>query len=85
MALGFVERVTTGLYLAWFGYAEESGRFLDSAALLAALPAPRKHPASRASRGMGGRPVLGRSAGHSPALRLLGLNLESSNVAQAGR
>ena len=33
---GFVERVTTGLYLAWFGYAEESGRFLDSAALLAA-------------------------------------------------
>ena len=33
---GFVERVTTGLYLAWFGYAEESRRFLDTAALLAA-------------------------------------------------
>ena len=33
---GFVERVTTGLYLPWFGSAEESGRFLATAALLAA-------------------------------------------------
>ncbi len=32
----FVERVTTGLYLRWFGYADESRRFLDSAELLAA-------------------------------------------------
>ena len=32
---GFVERVTTGLYLRWFGHARESATFLDTAALLA--------------------------------------------------
>jgi streptomycin 6-kinase len=32
---GFVERVTTGLYLRWFGHTAESGSFLDSAARLA--------------------------------------------------
>jgi streptomycin 6-kinase len=32
---GFVERVTTGLYLRWFGHAGESASFLDTAALLA--------------------------------------------------
>lgn len=32
---GFVERVTTGLYLRWFGYAGESATFLDTAAKLA--------------------------------------------------
>ena len=31
----FVERVTTGLYLRWFGHARESATFLDTAALLA--------------------------------------------------
>ncbi|MEO5710581.1 MAG: aminoglycoside phosphotransferase family protein [Nocardioidaceae bacterium] len=31
---GFVERVTTGLYLRWFGHARESATFLDTAALL---------------------------------------------------
>jgi streptomycin 6-kinase len=33
-AWAFVERVTTGLYLRWHGYAEEAARFLDSAAAL---------------------------------------------------
>ena len=32
---GFVERVTTGLYLRWFGYAGGSATFLDTAAKLA--------------------------------------------------
>ncbi len=32
---GFVERVTTGLYLRWFGHAGESATFLDTAALIA--------------------------------------------------
>ena len=32
---GFVERVTTGLYLRWFGHASESATFLDTAAQLA--------------------------------------------------
>jgi streptomycin 6-kinase len=31
---GFVERVTSGLYLRWYGHAAESARFLDTAALL---------------------------------------------------
>ncbi len=31
----FVERVTTGLYLRWFGHAAESATFLDTATLLA--------------------------------------------------
>jgi streptomycin 6-kinase len=31
----FVERVTTGLYLAWFGYADESARFLRTAETIA--------------------------------------------------
>lgn len=31
----FVERVTTGLYLRWHGYADQSASFLDSARLLA--------------------------------------------------
>jgi streptomycin 6-kinase len=31
----FVERVTTGLYLAWHGHREESAGFLDTATLLA--------------------------------------------------
>ena len=31
----FVERVTTGLYLAWHGHTEESATFLDTATLLA--------------------------------------------------
>jgi streptomycin 6-kinase len=31
---GFVERVTTGLYLRWFGHARESVTFLDTAAIL---------------------------------------------------
>lgn len=30
----YVERVTTGLYLRWFGHAEQSARFLDTARLL---------------------------------------------------
>lgn len=37
---GFVERVTTGLYLHWFGYPEEGARFLATAELLAAREAP---------------------------------------------
>jgi hypothetical protein len=32
---GFVERVTTGLYLRWHGRARESATFLDTATLLA--------------------------------------------------
>ncbi len=32
---GFVERVTTGLYLRWHGHARESATFLDTATLLA--------------------------------------------------
>ncbi|WP_406830685.1 aminoglycoside phosphotransferase family protein [Pedococcus sp. KACC 23699] len=32
---GFVERVTTGLYLAWHGYASEATTFLDTASLVA--------------------------------------------------
>lgn len=32
---GFVERVTTGLYLRWHGHARESARFLDTATLVA--------------------------------------------------
>jgi streptomycin 6-kinase len=31
---GFVERVTTGLYLRWFGHVDESATFLDTATLL---------------------------------------------------
>jgi len=31
----FVERVTTGLYLRWFGHAQQSASFLDTADLLA--------------------------------------------------
>jgi streptomycin 6-kinase len=31
---GFVERVTTGLYLRWHGHARESATFLDTATLL---------------------------------------------------
>ena len=31
----FVERVTTGLYLAWHGHTEQSATFLDTATLLA--------------------------------------------------
>ena len=31
----FVERVTTALYLRWYGHAEESATFLDTAAILA--------------------------------------------------
>jgi streptomycin 6-kinase len=31
----FVERVTTGLYLRWFGHTGESATFLDTATLLA--------------------------------------------------
>ena len=31
----FVERVTTGLHLAWHGHTEESATFLDTATLLA--------------------------------------------------
>ncbi len=31
----FVERVTTGLYLRWFGHVEESTSFLDTAVILA--------------------------------------------------
>ncbi len=31
----FVERVTTGLYLGWFGHPQESESFLDTAELLA--------------------------------------------------
>ncbi len=31
---GFVERVTTGLYLGWFGHREESAAFLDTAELI---------------------------------------------------
>jgi len=37
---GFVERVTTGLYLRWFGYVEESATFLDTATLLARAAGP---------------------------------------------
>jgi streptomycin 6-kinase len=33
---GLVERVTTGLYLRWFGHTAESATFLDTAAILAA-------------------------------------------------
>ena len=32
---GFVERVTTALYLRWFGHARESATFMDTATLLA--------------------------------------------------
>ena len=32
---GFVERVTTGLYLRWHGHAREAGAFLQAAALIA--------------------------------------------------
>ena len=32
---GFVERVTTGLYLGWYGHARESATFLETATLLA--------------------------------------------------
>jgi streptomycin 6-kinase len=32
---GFVERVTTGLYLRWYGHARESATFMDTATLLA--------------------------------------------------
>lgn len=32
---GFVERVTTGLYLGWYGHARESATFMDTATLLA--------------------------------------------------
>ncbi len=32
---GFVERVTTGLYLRWYGHAREAATFLDTATLLA--------------------------------------------------
>ena len=32
---GFVERVTTGLYLGWHGHARESLAFLETATLLA--------------------------------------------------
>ena len=32
---GFVERVTTGLYLRWHGHARESATFIDTATLLA--------------------------------------------------
>lgn len=32
---GFVERVTTGLYLHWFGYPEEAVRFLSTAETIA--------------------------------------------------
>jgi streptomycin 6-kinase len=32
---GYVERVTTGLYLAWHGFAEEARSFLDTASVLA--------------------------------------------------
>lgn len=32
---GFVERVTTGLYLHWFGYPEEAVRFLSAAETIA--------------------------------------------------
>ena len=32
---GFVERVTTGLYLRWYGHTRESAAFLDAAALIA--------------------------------------------------
>ena len=32
---GFVERVTTGLYLGWHGHARESATFLETATLLA--------------------------------------------------
>jgi streptomycin 6-kinase len=32
---GFVERVTTGLYLRWYGHARESATFMGTAALLA--------------------------------------------------
>ena len=35
----FVERVTTGLYLRWFGHVAESTRFLQSAEILEADPA----------------------------------------------
>ncbi len=39
---GFVERVTTGLYLYWFGHPEQGGRFLDSAETIA-TSAVRRH------------------------------------------
>jgi len=32
---GFVERVTTGRYLRWYGHARESATYLDTATLLA--------------------------------------------------
>lgn len=32
---GFVERVTTGLYLRWYGHARESATYMDTATLLA--------------------------------------------------
>lgn len=32
---GFIERVTTGLYLAWLGFADEAARMLSSAEVLA--------------------------------------------------
>jgi streptomycin 6-kinase len=32
---GFVERVTTGLYLGWYGHDRESATFLETATLLA--------------------------------------------------